>query len=89
MVLRVSPSPSFRMHPSEMRPCSHRRYSDEGGSSHPQEVKCRHTACVPLNKQLLSRPDHADLFLSRSPSCASVASLSHSQTLSVFDTQAG
>lgn len=35
----VPPSPSFRMHPSEVRPCSHRRHSDEGGSSHPQEVK--------------------------------------------------
>lgn len=60
----VSLSPSFRLHPSEMRPCSHRRCSDEGGSSHPQEVKCRHAACGPPNKPFLSVLDHADFSFS-------------------------
>lgn len=71
MVLCVSPSPSFRMHPSEMRPCSHWQYSDEGGSSHPQEVKCRHTACGRLNKQLRSSSSSCRVIVSFTVLCLS------------------
>lgn len=84
MVLCVSPSPSSRMHPSEMRPCSHRRCGDEGGSSHPQEVKCRHTACGQLNKQLLSLLDLADFSSSFTVLCLSGIAVSFTNTVCLW-----